>query len=187
MLNQTVFAERGAFYMKRSFSLSEWLGFGVVSLLGTFFHFLFDLTSGSVLVAPFTAVNESTFEHMKLLYFPLLLFATLQYFFFRGESSFWCVKLRGTLRGLILIPVLFYTLNGCFGKTPDYVNISMFFIAAAATFLYETRKFESGIPCPRPKLSLILLLLIGACFVLFTFYPPKIPLFADPIDGSYGF
>ena len=173
--------------MKRSFSLSEWLGFGIVSLLGTGLHFLFDLTGGSVIVAPFSAVNESTFEHMKLLYFPLLLYALVQYFFFRDESLFWCVKLRGTVLGLALIPILFYTLNGCFGKTPDYINISIFFVAAAATFVYETRKYQSGIPCPRPRLSFALLLLIGVCFVLFTFYPPKIPLFADPIDGSYGY
>lgn len=173
--------------MKHSFSLSSWIGFGVTSLLGTLLHFLFDLTGGSVLVAPFSAVNESTFEHMKLLFWPLFLFAVVQYFFFREEKGFWCIKLRGALLGLILIPTLFYTLNGVFGKTPDYINISIFFIATGAVFLYESHLFEKGTMVRRALICFSLFLFVGILLMIGTFSPLSIPLFRDPLTGSYGY
>ena len=42
------------------------------------------------------------------------------------------------LLGLALIPVLFYTYNGVFGHSPDWVNISIFYLAAAGAFLLES-------------------------------------------------
>lgn len=51
-------------------------------MLGTFLHFLFDLRGQSVIAALFLAVNESIWEHMKLMYYPMLLFAWL-------EGHFW--------------------------------------------------------------------------------------------------
>ena len=53
-------------------------GFLFTAVLGTFLHFFFDLTGGSVVAALISAVNESIFEHMKLIYYPMLLFALLQ-------------------------------------------------------------------------------------------------------------
>jgi hypothetical protein len=34
--------------------------------------------------------------------------------------------------------------------------------------------------------SLIALILLGVAFVLFTFYPPQLAMFQDPITGEYG-
>ncbi len=167
--------------------LWQTIGFVAVSFGGTLLHFLYDWSNESVFIAPFSGVNESTWEHMKLLYFPLLLFAFIERRFFKERSDFWCVKLAGTLLGLTLIPVLFYTYNGVFGTSPDWINISIFFLAAAAVFLWETRLFNRrSLPCRHPLSALILLLFIGLLFVVFTFFPPHIPLFQDPITGGYG-
>lgn len=35
------------------------------------------------------------------------------------------------LLGLVLIPVLFYTYNGVFGKSPDWINTAIFYFTAA--------------------------------------------------------
>jgi hypothetical protein len=174
---------------KRDIRLWQFVGFGVVSLGGTLLHFLFELTGGSPLVAPFSGVNESTWEHMKLLFFPLFLFAGVEYFFFRHQlPNFWCVKLRGTLLGLVLIPLIFYTYNGVFGKSPDWVNISIFFLACAMVFLWETQAFTRGnIPCKNPKLAFFTLCAVAALFIIFTFSPPQIPLFLDPLTNTYGY
>ena len=67
--------------MKRSIGLWQLMGFAVTSLFGTILHFLYDWLSESKWAAPFSGVNESTWEHMKLLYWPLLLFAIFQSFF----------------------------------------------------------------------------------------------------------
>lgn len=173
--------------MKRSISLWQLIGFAFTSLAGTLLHFLYDLTGESLLAAPFSGVNESTWEHMKLLFWPMFLFAVLQYFFLRDRKDFWCVKFLGILLGLLLIPVLFYTLNGVFGETPDRVNISIFFISAAAAYLFETRLFQKeSVGCFSPPLAFLAICLIGVLFVLFTFRTPEFPIFEDPITGGYG-
>lgn len=94
--------------MKRNLSLWQLAGFAFTSIGGTLLHFLYDLTGQSVVAAPFSAVNESTWEHMKLLFFPMFVFALVQSRFFGERPDFWCVKLAGSAAGLALIPVLFY-------------------------------------------------------------------------------
>ena len=173
--------------MKKSISLWQFVGFAFVSLFGTILHFLYDWTGENKLAALISGVNESTFEHMKLLFFPLFIFAIIENRIFSEEEAFWCIKLKGTLYGLALIPIIFYTLNGAFGETPDFVNISIFYISAAAVFLYETKQWESGeVKCKRPYLAFAALCLIALLFFIFTFNPPRLPLFADPINGSFG-
>ena len=173
--------------MKKSIALWQLWGFAVTALGGTLLHFLYDLLGGAAWVAPFSGVNESTWEHMKLLFWPMLLFAVAQSFFFRDRADFWCVKLRGTLAGLVLIPVLFYTYNGVIGKSPDWLNIAIFFISAAAAYLYEARLFcASKKHCRSPKLAFGALLLLALLFVLFTFRTPALGIFKDPLTGGYG-
>jgi hypothetical protein len=173
--------------MKRTVWLWQLMGFAVTSLLGTILHFLYNLTGGAAWVAPFSGVNESTFEHMKLLFWPMLAFALFQSIFFRDRRDFWCVKLRGISLGLALIPIIFYTYNGAVGKSPDWLNITIFFVCAAAAYIYEARLFKGErLPCKNLKLPLTLIFAIAITFVLFTFMPPKIGLFQDPLTGSYG-
>ena len=172
--------------MKRSMGLWQLMGFAVTSLGGTLLHFLYDWTD-SVWVAPFSGVNESTWEHMKLLFWPMFIFALIQSFFFRDRKDFWCVKLKGTLLGLVLIPVIFYTYNGVIGKSPDWINIAIFFISAAVGYIYETRQFKDGTTtCENPRLPLAILCVIALLFVIFTFVTPETGIFKDPLTGSYG-
>ena len=173
--------------MKRDIRVWQMLGFAVVSLLGTALHFLYDWT-GNGIVALFSSVNESTWEHLKLLFFPMLLFAIIESRFIgKTQEDFWCIKLRGILLGLLLIPTLFYTLRGVFGTTPDFVNILLFFVVVGIVFVYETRQFNSDdTPCPYKESAIVLLLSIAVAFALFTYMPPQIPLFQDPVDGSFG-
>ena len=173
--------------MKRSVGLWQLMGFAVTSLLGTLLHFIYDWAGGALWLAPFSGVNESTWEHMKLLFWPMLLFALVQGFFFRDRADFFCVKRRGILLGLGLIPLLFYTYNGVIGKSPDFVNIAIFFIAAAAAYIYETLLFLRGqIGCCRTRSAALTLAVIALLFVIFTFKTPEIGLFRDPVSGAYG-
>ncbi len=173
--------------MKRSVWLWGLFGFATVSLSGTLLHFLYEWLGEARWIAPFSGVNESTWEHMKLLFFPAFLFAVIQSLFFRDYESFWCVKLRGILIGLISIPVLFYTYNGVIGRSPDWVNISIFFISLALAFIYESKRLSRGdASCRSKNIPLAILLLIAAAFVLFTFTPPPLDVFKDPLTGKYG-
>ena len=173
--------------MKQRSILWQAAGFALVTFGGTILHFLYDWTGGNILVSPFSGVNESTWEHMKLLFCPLFLFALAQRPFFKGQNNYWCVKLAETLLGLALIPVLFYTYNGVFGKSPDWINIAIFYITALLVFLFEWWAFKNDrLQCKHPRLAFAAICLIGVLFIVFTFATPQIPLFQDPLTGTYG-
>ena len=173
--------------MKRTVWLWELFGFAITALGGTLLHFLYDWLGEAWWTAPFSGVNESTFEHMKLLFWPMLIYAVIEKPFFKNYEDFWCVKLRGALLGLALIPIIFYTYNGVIGKSPDWVNISIFFICAAVAFSYQAIALKKGsTPCKSPSLALGILVAIAVLFVVFTFNPPHLGIFMDPLTGSYG-
>ena len=86
-----------------------------------------------------------------------------------------------------LIPVIFYTYNGVIGKSPDWVNISIFFVAAAVSYLYELSLFRTGgARCKSQIWPFAVLFGVAFLFVLFTFAPPEIGIFRDPLTGRYG-
>lgn len=172
---------------KRNLYLWQLFGFAFTSLGGTLLHFLYEWTNESLLVAPFSGINESTWEHIKLLFFPMFVFALFEGLTIRQSENFWCVKLVGSLSGLILIPTLFYTYNGAIGKSPDWLNITIFFVTAAAVYIFETRLFEKGsLRCKHPWISFGAMLLIGILFFVFTFFTPKLPIFCDPRTHTFG-
>ena len=173
--------------MKRSIALWQWMGFAVTAFFGTILHFLYEWLGDAVWIAPFSGVNESTWEHMKLLFWPMFVFAIAESFFFREREDFWSVKVRGILLGLAFIPVLFYTYNGVVGHSPDWINIAIFFISAAVSYLYESRLFNSEKIHRRTHGSAIAVLCtVAVLFVVFTFFTPELGIFKDPITGAYG-
>lgn len=164
-------------------------GFLFVCAAGTALHFLYQWSGESVAAAPFAAVNESVWEHMKLLFWPMLLWAGAERAVLGGYSrGFWPAKALGTLLGLALIPALYYTYTGALGVSVMWVDIAIFFVAAAAAFLAETRMLARDWRCRggARASALVLLLLLSAAFVLCTFVPPRVPLFRDPVTGFYG-
>ncbi|MBQ4268838.1 MAG: hypothetical protein IJB97_04215 [Clostridia bacterium] len=187
--------------MKHDLSFWQLFGLTFAAVFGTLFHFLYVWT-GFLPLAAVCAVNESTFEHVKILFFPMLAFAVLQFFFFRKEfSNFWRVKLSGILLATALIPVLFYTYAGAFGAPPAWLNVLFFYAAAGAGYYREFTQFRlTQLGCHQFEngffgkinartaniLAFVFLCLLAVFFVVCTFFPPRLPLFQDPITGSYG-
>ena len=172
--------------MDKNLSLWQLALVTFTAVLGTLFHFLYAWTDLRIF-APFCAVNESTFEHMKILFFPMLIFAIIQSRFFQ-ENGFWQVKAIGIILGTLLIPFLFYFYNGAFGKSPDWVNILIFFLSAGIASAVEYFLFKAQIFNGRssPALPIAVLSIIALAFIAFTFFPPRLPLFQDPITKLYG-
>lgn len=174
--------------MKKTLKLWQLAGFAFTSVMGVILHFAYDWSRESILLAPFSAVNESIFEHMKLLFFPSFLFALVENRFI-GEKhkNFWCAKLRGIVLGLILIPVLFYSYTGILGVTADWFNIVIFFIATAASYITETAFLNKDKACLfSSNAAFAILCALAVLFVFLTFFPIKVPLFKDPLTGLYG-
>ncbi len=171
--------------MKRSILLWCFGGFTFSTALGTVLHFLYSWT-GLMLFTSISAVNESTWEHMKILFFPMLFFAVFEWFFFKEYKGFWWIKLIGTVIGVLSVPILFYTIGGVFGKTPDFINILIFFVSAGLGYLIEGLLLKSNFYLPLNFIPIIILIIITILFIIFTYFPPKIPLFLDPLTNNYG-
>lgn len=56
-----------------------------ISILGTLLHFTYEWSQNNAIVGLFSAVNESTWEHLKLLFFPMLFLTLFELFFFRDR------------------------------------------------------------------------------------------------------
>lgn len=168
--------------MKKSISVWQMIGFIFTGIAGTLLHFLYDWTGQNPVIGAFSAVNESIWEHIKLLFFPMLVFSCMEYTRIgRQFPNFWCVKLLGSLLGLGLIPAIYYTYTGALGVSADWFNIAIFFITAAVVYRSETVLLQQNrLRCTHSGLAFVCLLLLGCLFVVFTFYPPGLPLFQPP-------
>lgn len=173
--------------MRKRFDIWTWAGFFTGAVLGTLGHFAYDWSGKSLPVGAFCAVNESTWEHMKLLFFPVLLFTAAQ-LCLRWESGLLAARAVSTTAGLVAIPALFYTYSGVLGRTVDWVNILIFYVADAALFGLDSRLRRSGhFRAPWLQTAGALWLwLLAFLFVWWTFRPPHIGLFLDPVTGQYG-
>lgn len=175
--------------MRRRLFFWELGGFFFVGALGVLLHFTYDWSGGSALAGAVSAVNESTWEHMKLLFLPLFLFSLVQAGTLgRSYPNFLAVRSAGTLAGLALIPVLFYTYTGVLGRSVNWVNIAIFFLADLAVFSLDFRLLRRGWGASlwRQICGLAVLWGLAFCFVWCTFRPVLLPLWQDPVTGAYG-
>lgn len=152
-----------------------------VSIAGTLAHFLYEWTGQNPVIGLFTAVNESTWEHMKLIFFPMMLYYIFIWFKLRRRAPETLPALLiAALIGTCLIPVLFYTYTGILGFMVTAANLAIYYINVITSFicfyLIATR-------CRLDKVNIILYFVITlfiCMFFLFTYDTPKLGIFIDP-------
>ena len=172
--------------MKSSLWRRQIGGFLFTAVGGILLHYLYDWFPFPP-VALVSAVNESIWEHMKLLYVPLTLFALIGgRCMAMNYPGYWCAKWWGTLAGLAAIPLLYYTYTGALGVSADWFNIFIYFVAAAVALGLETHLLRHHLPCRHPGWARWLLIGLWGVFILFTFATPHLPLFRDPLTETYG-
>ena len=152
-------------------------------IFGTILHFTYKLSKNNKYVALFSAVNESTFEHLKLLYFPMLISSLIEFFVYgKILPNFIPIRCISIIFGMFMIVSIFYTYSGVIGKHYLFADISLFLISVVSSFLLSfvllnTIAFSSYTD---NITSIVILILVTLSFWLFTFNPPNIGLFKDP-------
>ena len=162
------------------------LGFIFTGILGSLFHFIYEWSGCNSFIGLFFPVNESTWEHLKLLYLPYLMWSAIEYKALDKNKSLWFGKAIGLLVGMLSIIGFFYSYNGITGKNISFLNILSFFVGIAAAFTVDYFIIKSGKSEKFEKVGIVIFAVTGILFVLFSFMPPLIPLFKDPVTFTYG-
>ena len=113
---------------KKLFKL-EAIGFIFVSIVGTLSHFLYDWLGKNLVVGIFCPVNESPWEHLKLLFFPFAIYTVYMYIKLKNSKfNVFFASYISIVCGMTATLCYFYTLNGMIGGNNEWVNISSFFV-----------------------------------------------------------
>lgn len=157
------------------------IGIIFVIITGSLAHFLYDWTGDNYIVGFFTPVNESIWEHMKLIFFPMLIYSLPMIFLFREKypciTSSLCL---GNLAGTLLIPVFYYAYTYILGRDIFIFDIAIFIVSVLIAFRLSYKYTLSCKFQPYTVFLISLVCILLACFVVFTYRPPALKLFEDP-------
>lgn len=165
----------------------------IISTIGTFAlcfltHFIYNLFPNDIF-AIFFPVNESIWEHMKMLYTTILLYGIIEYFLilkFNIKANNYLLNLFIT--SIISIPlylVIFLPIYYKFGENM-FITLTILFIVIALVnylnyYLLKTKEIKySNI------LAIILIIITYIIFGYLTHNPIKNDLFFDTEEEKYG-
>lgn len=156
-------------------------------ILGILLHFTYEWSGENTIVRFFSAVNESTWEHLKLIFYPFLVMAIIGYFIIgKRIDNYWFAQAFGILSAMIFTIVFFYTYTGIIGTNFAWLNIATFVIAVllGGYVTYRILIFKKNYNAE--FVAIIFLIILCFSFILYTFNPPKIQLFEPPAIGGCG-
>lgn len=168
------------------------LGIPVLFIVGSLMHFIFEWSGNSTIVGIFAPVNESVWEHLKLTFWPMLVWWSVGYFFLRKTNEIsadqWFVSCAvAMLVCPLVIVTFFYTYTGAFGIESLILDIFSLLLGLVvgqglALHIYKYAELK---PCSL-YLAIAILVLLAIAFTVFTLAPPHIPVFKDSMTGNYG-
>lgn len=164
-----------------------WISIIIICLVGTSLHFLYEVSHHNKYVALFAAVNESTWEHIKIALTPMLLYGLYDGFKYGMLDNYFIAKSMSLLVVIIIIPLIFYTYTKFTKKAILIIDIITFYIAIIGgqlTFKYFINL--SSLNFIYSYLSVILLFIIFGFYMIATLLPFENFIFKDPISKKYG-
>lgn len=167
-----------------------WEAFGLLFVLvfGTCSHFIYEWSGHNKLAGVICAVNESTWEHMKMVIGPSLIWMAVEAPFLYSNPNFITAKAISITIMMLLIPVIFYIYFSILKKELLILGILDFVFSAVIGQLVSYHILKSpAVSSWSNYLSILDLILILYMYLRFTIKPPKMFLFEDPITNSHGF
>lgn len=163
------------------------IGFICISLIGAILHFTYDFSKHNKIVGLFSAVNESTWEHIKIALTPFFLWCLVDGYIYGSNGNYFLAKIVGVVSIIIIIPLIFYGYKIITKKPVLLIDISTFFVAIglAQYFSYlilNTKEISYFLK----YLSTISMFIIFGIYLVGTLFPVKSFLFKDPITSKYG-
>jgi len=168
-------------------SLKRYTLIGIIFVLitGTISHFVYDWSGQNVFIGFFFPVNESIWEHKKLIFFPMLLYSFYVNKKMKDTNS--CVTssfLFGTLVGTVLIPIIFYTYSGILGFNLLILDLLTFALSVLGGFYAAYKATLSCRFTSYERLLKIAVFLMAIAFFFFSYFPPDIAFFENPTQAE---
>lgn len=174
---------------RRQVFVWELVGILMIVLAGAALHFLFEWTGYWRPAAIIAGVNESTWEHFKIGFWPMLIWALIEYPFIRKITrNNRVAKCAAFLAMPLVNAVLFYSYTSITGQHYLIADVIIFIIAVIAgqTVSYRLltareigRRWLKG-------LAIALIVIMVALYSLLSYYPLRNFLFEHPDTGEYG-
>lgn len=160
----------------------EVIGAIVIFILGTVFHFVFKWSGRFRPLGFIFPVSESVWEHLKLVLWPTLIFAIVEF----GKignitNNFWAAKTLGICAAMISVVAIFYLYTWFTGHSILIIDILIFIISVIiGQFVSISIMTAKRFPYWINSLTIPLLSVLIFAFLLFTYNPPRIPIFQSP-------
>jgi len=178
--------------MKNKLLLWELGSFFFIGLVGAALHFTYELSNfSSNVVAYFSAVNESTWEHLKMVFFPGLLFALIEYTYVRDQVNNYIVAKTASLFVMpLVIAIGWYIYAPIVGRSVFPVDLALFYLAVfIGQFISYKLLTRSPLDNKYSNYAIGAFLALFLAFSTLTFYAPQVFLF-EHLDlkntGQYG-
>lgn len=178
----TNFSNRDARFAK----IYHWIGIAFVCIVSVPLHFLYEWSGELPAAGLFAPINESIWEHLKLVFWPLLLWWGIGYVLFKNSKNlsrykWFTAAAVSAFLSMAVIVAWYYTWTGGFHIESPVIDIGSLFIAVPIGQLVAIHVYRVVEP------RMIYLILAGAFFVvfsgmffLFTFFAPDFPIFIPP-------
>ncbi len=154
------------------------LVFGLIA--GTVLHFVYKWSGYNDIVALFAPINESVWEHLKLLFFPFILYAAAEYYIIGNKyTGFFTAKAFAAILGILSLLAMFYTYTAIAGKNFLFADITIFVISNILMYVFGLSEIPNENSSNKKGIAIIAV--ITFIFFVFTVYPPQGSLFTDPL------
>lgn len=154
----------------------------LTTLAGVLLHFLY-IWLPNPLTALIAPVNESVWEHLKLLFWPYLAAAWL---LVRWEADPWQAW-TGHLLALLVMPLgllgSYYALKAGFGVERSWLNIALYALWLGIGFALARHVGASRRAAQYAPALLLAVCLWAVLLTLFTFSAPALPVFLPGISS----
>ena len=160
----------------------------MIYFMSFIFHSIYDLFP-SYITSIIFPVNESVWEHMKLLFYPILIWSVIEYFLIRKHDKKYNYLFQAFFTSFfsIVLYLLIYSLITIFISESFIVSIILLFIVIVITevvgyFIFDRLNYSKGLNI----IGLIGIILGVLLFWFFSYYPLETELFYDPMNSNYG-
>lgn len=160
-----------------------------VTLVGSLLHFAYEWSGENKVVGVFAAVNESTWEHVKLALSGIFCCTLVDVWFLGDNPNYWLARSLSFVVPVVVVPLIFYGYTSFTRRAVLPVDIATFAVAAflsTAIFVYVLSLLAVGEI--GSIVGMIISVLIIAAYLLLTIFPiHNNLLFQDPRNKKYGY